>query len=69
MINFGPDQFNGIILAPSAEDLSEDTLWNYQLIEKPTIPKKLDGKIPLIPAVPMVRPSPPQAQMPRRPPP
>lgn len=56
-VNFWPEQFNWTLPTPSTERRSEDELRTCPLIEKPTIPRKLDGKVTLIPIVWVVRPS------------
>lgn len=65
LVNFGLENFNCTLLEKLAKGLLEEELRNCVLIEKPIKPKKLDGKVALMPAIPVVRPLPWPAQAPR----
>lgn len=55
LVNFSLEQFNSTPPVESTVGLPEEELKNCALIVKPIMPKKLDGKIALIQAVPVVR--------------
>lgn len=52
-------EFYNCTLPDIIRGASEETLRTCDLISKTTMPKKIDGKVTLIPAIPILRPAPP----------
>lgn len=59
-INFRPKNYNWTLPSVSTEGASEEELRRSEQIVKSVIPKKIDDKVPLMLAIPVVRPTPPQ---------
>lgn len=68
-VNFGPKKYNWMLPIEFAEAASKEEFKNCALIEKPTVLKKLDVKVALMPGILVIRPSPSQPQAPRKSPP
>lgn len=67
--NFGLENYNWTLPNESTKGELEEELRRCELVEKPVMPKKLDGKVSLIPTIPVFIPAPSQPQVPRQPPP
>lgn len=65
--NIEPEQFNWMIPTPSSVERTKVELKSWPLIDKPMMPKKLNGKAALIPMVWVVRQPLPQTHAPVRP--
>lgn len=58
LVNFSPEVYK-LTLSVITEGASEEALRKSKLIERLTMPNKIDGKVTLIPTIPIIRPAPP----------